>query len=63
MRNGEIEAISTALKVLGDRVTPADAEANKRAFEDQAKRIEALGGIDKILASEEFDHTPVPGTP
>ena len=38
-------------------------EANKRAFADQAKRIEALGGIDKILASEEFDHTPVPGTP
>ena len=37
-------------------------EANKRAFADQAKRIEALGGIDKILASEEFDHTPVPGT-
>jgi len=32
MRAGEIEALATALKVLGDRVKPADEEVNARAL-------------------------------
>lgn len=32
MRAGEIQAISTALKVLGDRVKPADSDVNARAL-------------------------------
>ncbi len=40
--------------------TFGDPEAiNARCFEDQAARIEALGGPDGILARENFDHTPV----
>jgi choline-sulfatase len=34
--------------------------ANMLAFSDQAERIKALGGIDAILASEDFDFSPVP---
>jgi choline-sulfatase len=32
---------------------------NKRAFADQAKAIERLGGVEAILNSDEFDCTPV----
>jgi len=35
-------------------------EANDLAFSDQAERISQLGGVEAILASEEFDHTPTP---
>ena len=34
------------------------AEANDLAFADQAQLIEQLGGVEKIVNSEEFDHTP-----
>jgi len=33
---------------------------NQTALADQAKRIAELGGAERIMASEEFDHTPVP---
>ena len=37
-----------------------DPEAvNRQAFADQAKMIEALGGMDKILAMPSFNHTPL----
>ena len=37
-----------------------DPEAiSETAFSDQAKRIDALGGIDGIHARDNFDHTPV----
>ncbi len=32
--------------------------ANRLAFDDQAERIEELGGVDAILNSTEFDFTP-----
>jgi hypothetical protein len=35
-------------------------KANVIAFSDQAKRIEELGGVNAILASEDFDYSPVP---
>lgn len=39
-----------------------DPEAvTARAFADQAARIEALGGEDKVLASGSFPYTPAPG--
>lgn len=44
MRGGEIEAISTALKVLGDRVKGADEKVNKRAFMQQAE-VQAVAQI------------------
>jgi choline-sulfatase len=34
-------------------------EVNRRAFADQAKMIEALGGIDAIRAMPSFNHTPI----
>jgi len=34
-------------------------QLNEQAFADQAERIEELGGIDAILATEAFDFTPV----
>jgi hypothetical protein len=33
-------------------------EANDLAFADQAQLIEQLGGVETIINSEEFDHTP-----
>lgn len=33
--------------------------ANKRAFADQAARIEELGGVEVLLSSNEYDFTPV----
>jgi choline-sulfatase len=35
-------------------------EASSLAFSDQAARIKELGGSDAILASEDFDYSPVP---
>jgi choline-sulfatase len=35
-------------------------KANSLAFSDQAERIKELGGADAILASEDFDYSPVP---
>ena len=35
------------------------SEVNDLAFADQAELIEQLGGVEMILGSEEFDHTPV----
>lgn len=43
--------------LLRERVDPD--RVNQRAFSDQREMIEALGGVEAILASEEFDHTPV----
>ncbi len=41
-------------------LTLVDPEvANRRAFADQAARIEELGGIDAVLNSGEFDFTPL----
>ena len=34
-------------------------EANRQAFEDQAKMIEHYGGRDKIAAFESFNYTPI----
>jgi len=34
-------------------------EVNRQAFADQAKMIEALGGMDAILALPSFNHTPL----
>jgi len=40
-----------------------DPEAvNRRAFADQARRIEALGGIDALRAMPSFNHTPLEPT-
>ena len=36
-------------------------EINDLAFADQATRIEELGGLDGIIARENYDHTPVEG--
>jgi choline-sulfatase len=37
-----------------------DPEAvNRQAFADQAKMIEALGGMETILAMPSFNHTPL----
>jgi choline-sulfatase len=37
-----------------------DPEAvNRQAFADQAKMIEALGGMEAILALPSFNHTPL----
>merc|ERR1719248_199764 len=58
MRAGEIEAISTALKVLGDRVKPADAEANKRALLQQPEKQTAL----KAILSKAQSKVPVKST-
>jgi len=33
--------------------------ANKKAFADQASKIEELGGIEALMSSEQFDFTPV----
>ena len=35
------------------------AKVNDLAFADQTELIERLGGVDTILRSEAFDHTPV----
>lgn len=35
-------------------------EANALAFSDQARKIDELGGVDAILASEDYDYSPVP---
>jgi choline-sulfatase len=34
-------------------------EVNRQAFSDQAKMIEALGGMEAILAMPSFNHTPI----
>ena len=34
-------------------------EVNRRAFADQAKMIEKLGGLDEINALPSFNHTPL----
>jgi choline-sulfatase len=34
-------------------------ETNRRAFADQAKMIETLGGMDAILEMPSFNHTPI----
>ena len=34
-------------------------EINRQAFADQARMIEALGGMDAILALPSFNHTPI----
>ena len=37
-----------------------DPEAvNRQAFADQARLIEALGGIDALRAMPSFNHTPL----
>ncbi len=36
------------------------AKINQQAFADQARRIDELGGKQAILATENYDHTPVP---
>ncbi len=41
------------------RIVDPDA-ANQREFNDQAKKIDALGGRNAILALEDFDFTPMP---
>jgi len=33
--------------------------ANRQAFSDQAELVEKLGGVQAVMASEEFDFTPV----
>jgi choline-sulfatase len=53
---GEVRA--ECHKALLDIVDPE--KANAVAFADQAQRIEELGGVDAILASEDFDFSPVP---
>ena len=35
-------------------------QANDLAFADQAARVEVLGGRDGILATEDYDFTPIP---
>jgi choline-sulfatase len=34
-------------------------EVNRRAFADQAKMIETLGGMEAIIALPSFNHTPI----
>ena len=45
---------------LREVVDPEAADALAR--KDQAAKIEALGGREKILAMGSFGHSPVPGT-
>ncbi|MBT7505878.1 MAG: sulfatase, partial [Rhodospirillales bacterium] len=40
------------------QIVDADA-ANDQAFADQAMRIEELGGMDAIIAMDDYDFTPV----
>lgn len=40
------------------KIVDPDA-ANERAFADQAERINELGGVDAVMATEDFDFTPV----
>ena len=34
-------------------------DVNRRAFSDQAKMIDTLGGIEAIMALPSFNHTPI----
>lgn len=44
------------------KIVDPDA-ANALAFQDQAAKIEALGGLDVIFQRPEHGHTPAPGEP
>ena len=57
-------AVSTTSRApSANQGTPADTGLIIGPIIDSTKHIDLQSGIDKILASEEFDHTPVPGTP
>ena len=57
-------AVSTTSRApSANQGTPADTGLIIGPIIDSTKHIDSQSGIDKILASEEFDHTPVPSTP
>jgi len=63
MRAGEIEAISTALKVLGDRVQPADEKVNVRALLLKTKAVvkpAVLAVSEGLPAKKAASAKPVP---
>ncbi|WP_332461104.1 sulfatase-like hydrolase/transferase [Acuticoccus mangrovi] len=63
-RDLALEAGYEAVLVEGERRLReiCDPEAvNARAFADQAARIEALGGSEKVMSAGSFPYTPAPG--
>jgi hypothetical protein len=58
-RNPEYFQVVAECHVELSRIVDPDA-TNRRAFDDQAKKIDALGGVTSILAMENFDFTPMP---
>ena len=55
----ETAAIQDGLYRELRRIVDPDA-VNRRAFDDQAARIERLGGVQAILARPDFNFTPLP---
>ncbi len=51
------ETLKTLHKQLLQILDPE--EVNRQAFADQAKRIEALGGLELIRSMPSFNHTPI----
>ncbi len=51
-------AIKSELVQLLTQIVDPEA-ANQQAFADQARVIERLGGVDRVLAMPTFNHTPV----
>jgi len=56
MRADEIEAISTALTVLKDKVKPADSTVNKRAFVQQPDK-KAILPVEKVNKDQKVNAT------
>jgi choline-sulfatase len=56
----DVEYVETLNELRGQLLRILDPEeVNRQAFADQAKMIEALGGMDAILAMPSFNHTPI----
>ena len=56
--NPNFEAVRIQCHRALKRVVDPEA-ADSLAFSDQGERIKELGGVDAILASEDFDYSPV----
>ena len=51
------DIVEKLYKILNSILDPE--EVNQKAFQDQERKIRALGGRKNILATENYDHTPV----
>ena len=57
---GASEHAQTLQRMIRQLLQIMDPEAvNSRAFADQARMIEALGGMEAIMAMQSFNHTPL----